>query len=304
MASLYNKTILLHGDGRLSDTIQFCRYAPLIAARGARVILQVAEPLRTLMKSLGGVAQVVSDGEVAPDFDLHCAFAQPALRVRHQARDHSVGDAPICGRRPRRCSPGRQGSAPKAGAGSASPGRAIAHDNDRTRSLELRTLTPLFELGATFVRLQKNLPARDEAVFASRGDIIDQTELLNDLCDTAALISALDLVIAVDTSVAHLAGAMAKPVWLMLPYTPDGRWLLGRQPQHLVSDGAALSAGRRRATGTTSSVASRPNFPPCWRATALPGRPAKPRDGRRSSAGAIAGPCRHDGDFSRSSRSL
>jgi tetratricopeptide (TPR) repeat protein len=228
MASLYNKTILLHGDGRLSDTIQFCRYAPLIAARGARVILQVAEPLRTLMKSLGGVAQVVSDGEVAPDFDLHCAFA--SLPFAFGTKLETIPSGTPYLRPPTEALLAwetRLGTKGRRRVGLAWAGDR-RHDNDRTRSLELRTLTPLFELGATFVRLQKNLPARDEAVFASRGDIIDQTELLNDLCDTAALISRLDLVIAVDTSVAHLAGAMAKPVWLMLPYTPDGRWLLGR----------------------------------------------------------------------------
>ena len=229
LASLYDRTILLHGDGRLSDTIQFCRYAPLIAARGARVILQVAPPLRTLLKSLGGVAQVLSDGETAADFDLHCPFASLPFAFGTKLETIPSGtpylrpptDALLAWET-------RLGTKTRPRVGIAWAGDP-RHDNDHRRSLELRTLTPLLDLGAAFVRLQKSLPARDEAVFASRGgDIIDGTDLLNDLCDTAALIARLDLVIAVDTSVAHLAAAMAKPVWLMLPFTPDGRWLLGR----------------------------------------------------------------------------
>ena len=228
LASLYNKTILLHGDGRLSDTIQFCRYAPQIAGRGARVILQVAEPLRTLMKCLGGGAQVASEGEMTPDFDLHCPFA--SLPFAFGTKLETIPSSTPYLRPPTEALLAwetRLGTRSRPRVGIAWAGDA-RHDNDRRRSLELRMLAPLFDLGATFVRLQKDLPARDEAVFAGRGDIVDQTGLLDDLCATAALIARLDLVIAVDTCVAHLAGAMAKPVWLMLPYTPDGRWLLGR----------------------------------------------------------------------------
>jgi tetratricopeptide (TPR) repeat protein len=228
LASVYDKTILLHGEKRLSDTIQFCRYAPLVAARGARIKLQVAEPLRRLMTSLGGVAQLLGDGEAVPDFDLHCPLN--SLPFAFGTKLDTIPSATPYLRPPTEALLAwemRLGAKTRPRVGIAWAGNPH-HDNDRNRSLELRALTPLFDLGATLVRLQKDLPARDQRVFAGRNDIFDPTALLNDFSDTAALIARLDLVIAVDTSVAHLAGAMAKPVWILLSYTPDWRWLLGR----------------------------------------------------------------------------
>jgi hypothetical protein len=227
LASLYGRTILLYGEGRLSDTIQFCQYIPLVAARGARIVLQVPRSLRGLMTSLEGVAELVEEGETVSGFDLHCplnslpfAFgtkietipsSMPYLRPRGSALLAWESRLPARTRL-------------RIGIAWAGDPR---HEGDSRRSLELRTLAPLFELGATFVSLQKELPPRDQAVFPTYG-IVDPTAAINDFVDTAALIAQLDLVIAVDTSVAHLAGAMAKTVWILLPHTPDWRWLLGR----------------------------------------------------------------------------
>jgi tetratricopeptide (TPR) repeat protein len=228
LASLYNKTILLHAEGRLSDTIQFCRYAPLVAARGAEVLLQVAPPLCSLMASLSGIAKILAEGETPPAFDLHCpldslpfAFATkldtipagtPYLRPATEAV--MTWETRLAAR-PR----------PRVGIAWAGDPR---HESDRRRSIEFRRFAPLIDVGTTFVRLQKEMPARDEAAFAARRDIFDPSESLGDFSDTASLISRLDLVISVDTSVAHLTGALAKPVWVLLPATPDWRWLLGR----------------------------------------------------------------------------
>jgi hypothetical protein len=103
------------------------------------------------------------------------------------------------------------------------------HNNDQERSIDLASfLSPLQGIDATLVSLQREVRAADAVVLQDRSDVIHFGEQLKDFSDTAALVANLDLVIAVDTSVAHLAGALAKPVWVLLPFVPDWRWLLGR----------------------------------------------------------------------------
>jgi hypothetical protein len=102
------------------------------------------------------------------------------------------------------------------------------HVNDHNRSLPLRELTPILDAAATFVSLQKDPRPADKTILLERTDIVDLTAYLTDFVETAALVSCLDLVITVDTSVAHLAGALGCPTWILLPHTPDYRWLLGR----------------------------------------------------------------------------
>jgi len=102
------------------------------------------------------------------------------------------------------------------------------HTNDRNRSLPLQKLLRLLEADATFVSLQKNPKAADQAILSERTDILDLTSDLTDFSETAALVCCLDLVITVDTSVAHLAAALGRPTWILLPYLPDFRWLLDR----------------------------------------------------------------------------
>jgi tetratricopeptide (TPR) repeat protein len=226
--SLYDKTILLYDENRFSDAIQFCRYVPQVAGRGARVILQVAPPLRRLMGNLVGVSQVHSDEDALPDFDLHCPLASLPLAFGTKLDTIPSGTPYL---RPptgmllaweMRLSARKR---PRIGLAWAGDPR---HEGDRDRSIGLRTLMPLLDVDATFVRLQTELRAGDEAVLKNRDDIFDPTEMLNDFSDTAALVARLDLVISVDTSAAHLAGALGKPVWILLSCTPDWRWLLGR----------------------------------------------------------------------------
>jgi ADP-heptose:LPS heptosyltransferase len=102
------------------------------------------------------------------------------------------------------------------------------HHNDRNRSIPLHALARILDVDATFVSLQKNARPEDKAVLAERSDIVDPTADLTDFSDTAGLISCLDLVISVDTSVAHLSSALGCETWILLPYTPDYRWLLDR----------------------------------------------------------------------------
>jgi hypothetical protein len=222
------KTVLLHAEQGFGDTIQFCRYVPLVTARSARVILEVQEPLRELMASLAGTTQVVPLDSVLPDFDVQCpllslplAFktrlatipsAVPYLGAPSQAVmdwDTSLGPK----RRPR--------------IGLAWSGRPT-HKNDHNRSIPLGALLPLLDIDATFVSLQKDVRPADAKVLNERSDLLHFGDEIRDFADTAAIISNLDLVIAIDTSVVHLAGALAKPVWVLLPFMPDWRWLLDR----------------------------------------------------------------------------
>jgi hypothetical protein len=103
------------------------------------------------------------------------------------------------------------------------------HDNDHNRSIPLRMMASILDVDATFVSLQKELRPDDGTTLLERTDIIDLTADLTDFAETAALVSCLDLVISVDTSIVHLAGALGRPTWILLPYTPDYRWLLDRE---------------------------------------------------------------------------
>jgi len=234
-APLHGRTILLHAEQGFGDTIQFVRYAPLAAARGATVVLEVQRPLHALVDGVAGVAATVRRGDALPHFDLHCpllslplAFgttldAVPA-RVPY-LRAHPDRVAAWQARLPARDP--QQPRLPRIGlAWSGNP----RHKNDRNRSLALRTLAPLLAMpGVAFVSLQKEPREADRQALRSSPNIVDVAAELRDFADTAAAISLLDLVITVDTAVAHLAGALAKPVWIMLPVQVDWRWLLDRE---------------------------------------------------------------------------
>ena len=103
------------------------------------------------------------------------------------------------------------------------------HGNDRNRSMSLRTMSAILDADARFISLQKEPRPADKATLLERSEIVDPTAQIGDFVDTAAIVSCLDLVITVDTSVAHLAGALGCPTWILLPYTPDYRWLLDRE---------------------------------------------------------------------------
>jgi tetratricopeptide (TPR) repeat protein len=222
------KTIFLHGEQGLGDTIQFCRYAPLVAARGARVILEVEKPLRELMAGLAGATAVVSRGDPLPDFDLHCPLASLplAFATRLETIPSNIPYLSV----PEAYSEKWEQRLPK----SASPRVGITWAgnpnfiNDHNRSIALHALLPLLDAKATFVSLQKDVRPDDAEVLKERSDILQFGAAIKDFADTAALVSRLDLVISVDTGVAHLAGALARPVWVLLPFIPDWRWLLDR----------------------------------------------------------------------------
>ena len=154
---------------------------------------------------------------------------QPAACIRHDASDSSRRAilSADCSRRCLQAWEDRLGPHDRLRVGLVWSGNP-KHKNDHNRSLPLRDLSPLLDLDATFISLQKEPRPDDKATLLERTNIVDLTEDLTDFVETAALVSCLDLVITVDTSVAHLAGALGCPTWILLPYTPDYRWLLDR----------------------------------------------------------------------------
>jgi len=237
--SIAGKTLLLYAEQGYGDTLQFCRYASLAHARGTTVLLDVPAALATLVRSVPGVDRVLPDAEPLSGFDFRCpllslplAFGttletvpaevpylsvDPTLRGQWACRVDSRVDVLAV--------PGRL----RVGlAWSGNP----RHSNDENRSLPFAMLAPLFASplasAVAFVSLQPQVRERDVAALAA-SSVIRFDEALSDFAQTAALIEALDLVITVDTSVAHLAGALGKTVWILLPTVPDWRWLVGRQ---------------------------------------------------------------------------
>ena len=222
------RVLLLPEQGR-GDLIQFARYAPLLAARGARVVVQTYANLKPLMATLEGVEAVVAEDEPEPAYDLATpllslplAFgttvqtvpaAIPYLRV---PPDHAARWRDRLGPRAR----------PRIGLAWSG---AVGHGADRRRSMALETLAPLLRLDAyEFHAVQTDTRPADRAWWDANARLRDHRDALKDFADTAALLAELDLVIAVDTSAAHLAGALGRPVWLMIAQAPDWRWMLGR----------------------------------------------------------------------------
>jgi tetratricopeptide (TPR) repeat protein len=221
------KTILLHAEQGFGDTIQFVRYAPLLAGRGAKVICEVQPELQPLLADLEGVT-VIASGAPRPAFDLHCPLL--SLPLAFKTTPETI-PAPI----PYLTAPAGRVSywrerlpQGRARAGFVWSGQA-SHNNDANRSIALKRLAGLFE-NPPFqcFSLQSELRAADGETLAGLPNLVDLGRDLRDFADTAAIISLLDVVISVDTAVAHLAGALGKPVLVLLPHAADFRWTRGR----------------------------------------------------------------------------
>jgi tetratricopeptide (TPR) repeat protein len=225
------KTILLHSDEGLGDSIQYSRYAPMVAKLGARVILEVEAPLHPLLTGMEGVSLCLPKitGVELPAFDLHCPLG--VLPLAFKTRLETIPASPCyLPRLPEaRLSAWRDrlGAHDRLRVGLVWSGNPL-NGNDRNRSTSLRKMSAIFDDCARFYSLQKEPRPEDRATLLERGDVIDLTGHLTDFVETGALISNLDLVVTVDTSVAHLAAALGRPTWILLPHTPDYRWLLGR----------------------------------------------------------------------------
>jgi len=225
--------LLIHAEQGLGDTLHFCRYAPLAAARGVRVILEVPPPLVRLLRSLPGVDTVIARGEELPEFDVH-AYMLSLPYIFGTVLETIPGATPYLFADPADIEAMRarlgQAEAQKTGlrVGLAWAGNSYANlpdmaAVDRRRSLAPEHLAPLFDIPEIdFISLQKG--GKAPAAFG----LTDFMDDMRDFADTAALVENLDLVISVDTSVAHLAGALGKPVWLLNRYDTEWRWLDGR----------------------------------------------------------------------------
>jgi hypothetical protein len=270
---LVGKTLLVMAEQGLGDTIQFARYLPWLAASGARVILACMPTLFPLMRQLPGVQVVDRDAAAPPDYDLWVDLLDlPGLmRTRPtnipNARGYLTADK----------------ARMRAWQAALPAGRKIGlvwsgnsrHPNDQRRSMPLEALAPILARSdICFVNLQVG---RHAALLSSLSHVFDAAPALSDFGETAAVIANLDLVMAVDTATAHCAAALGKPVWLMLPYTPDWRWMLERDDTPWY---ASMRLFRQTSPGDWAGVTHR-------MATALRERskPASPDTGIKASAG-------------------
>lgn len=226
---LEGKTVLLLAEQGLGDTLQFIRYAPLVRDRDGRVVVACQRPLVTLLSRCEGVEQVVAQGDPLPPFDVHAALLS-LPRIVGTTLDSIPADVPYIKSDPLMVAHWREelGGVRDFKIGIAWQG-SPAHCGDRWRSVPLSYFAPLAAIeGVRLYSLQKN-DGHEQLGQVSFGDrIVDLASRLESFADTAAAMKNLDLVICCDTSVAHLAGALALPVWLALPSVPDWRWLLDR----------------------------------------------------------------------------
>ena len=234
--SLAGLRILLHSEQGLGDTLQFCRYAPILAESGARVIVEVPAALARLVGTLPGVERVIVAGEAPPPFDCHLPLLSlpfvmgttietipshvPYLHpVPNVCADWSERLAGLPGCRVGLVWAGRTHLGAEAPVGAAGP----------WRNLTLDRLKPLFEVsGVSLVSLQYGPAAAELTHIPAKKRPLDPMGDVTDFADTAALVANLDLIITVDTAVAHLAGALGKPVWILSRYAGCWRWLRGR----------------------------------------------------------------------------
>lgn len=226
--SITGKTVLLHSEQGLGDTIQFCRYARLVHDLGARVILEVPQSLMTLLRGLEGVDVLIeSDQRVLPAFDYHCPLLSLPLAFRTELSTIPHPQPYLKAEKHKVLEWGKKlGQQTKARVGLVWSG-SVAHRNDHNRSVSLEALLPYLSPNVEYVCLQKELRDSDR-IALENSPVRYFGEEISDFSDTAALCELVDMVVSVDSSVAHLAGALGKSTRVLLPYVPDWRWLLDR----------------------------------------------------------------------------
>jgi tetratricopeptide (TPR) repeat protein len=221
------RTILLAAEQGLGDSIQFVRHAPLLARSGAKVVLEVQPELKALLAGVDGVALCHARGETLPAYDVYCPLGSLPLAFKTEPATIPA-DIPYLRADETHVAKWRPTI-------EALPGKRVAlawaghakHPNDRNRSIALAQLEPLLALdGISFVSVQRDLRGDDEVILARHKSVTHIGDKLDDMADTAAVLALADLTIAVDTSVIHLAGAMGREAWVMLPFSPDWRWTL------------------------------------------------------------------------------
>ena len=237
--SLRGKTILLHGEQGLGDTLQFCRYAKLVAGLGAKVVLEVQAPLLALLSGTEGASVVLAKGSELPAFDFHCPLISLPLALKTELDSIPAG-IPYIQSDPVRAAKWRERlgkkTRPRIGlvwSGGFRPDQPAVWDTNARRNIPFAKIAALKLPQLDFFSLQKGEPAESELAQQKQdvwpeANFHDYVGELKDFSDTAALIENLDLIISVDTSTAHLAGALGKPVWILNRFDSCWRWLLER----------------------------------------------------------------------------
>jgi tetratricopeptide (TPR) repeat protein len=220
--SLQGKTLLLHAEQGLGDAIQFCRFAPLAAALGAQVVLEAPASLTEVFQTLGDGIKVISSGDPLPDFDLHCPLA--SLPLAFAAAPDTLPSKTYLSAAKKDIEHWQQHLPP--GSGSFRIGIVWAgSQTDPSRAIPLETLLSALPREAQIISLQKEISTDSAATLVTHPEIVCCEDALNSFADTAAVLANLDLIITIDTSVAHLAGAMGLPVWVLLHTASDWRWM-------------------------------------------------------------------------------
>jgi tetratricopeptide (TPR) repeat protein len=224
------RTILIHAEQGFGDTIQFARYVPLVAALGAEVILEVQPQLKMLLSGLEGAAKVIGKGEQLPPFDLHCPLLSLPLAFKTRLETIPAKTPYVTAAEERAVTWASQlpnSGLPRIG---LVWGGNPEFEGDKTRSVGLAPLMPLLSApGFQFISIQKDLRSGDAEILQKFPQVIYLGDKLKDFSDTAAIMSRLDLTISSDTAPVHLAGALGRPVWVLLQRTPDWRWMLERE---------------------------------------------------------------------------
>ena len=220
--SIAGKSILLYAEQGLGDTLQFCRYVPVLQALGAKVSLAVQAPLVSLLAGQWPDVPVAESFADMSSFDLATPLMSLPLALGTMLETIPASVPYI---QASDAVPAAASGRPRVGlvwSGSA------GHKNDKNRSMALSVLAPLFELPVDWVCLQPDVRESDRAWLAAHPEVVLNQPALTDFAETARIIAGLDWVVTVDTAVVHLAGALGKAVWLLLPTGPDYRWLLER----------------------------------------------------------------------------
>ena len=226
--SVQGKTVFLYGEQGLGDTLQLCRYARLVKDRGARVVMEVPLALKPLLQGLDGIDEWVLTNTPPPGFDYHCPLLSLPLALKTTLSDipgqtpYLHSDAALQAQWAQRLGPK---TAPRVGlVWSGNP----VHKNDHNRSIPLERLLAHLPPGLEYVSLQKDPREADKATLQARPDVLHLGDELQHYADTAALCAQMDVVLSVDTSVAHLSAGLGRTTWILLPYNPDWRWLHDR----------------------------------------------------------------------------
>lgn len=227
-SSLDGKTIFIHAEGGFGDAIQFARYIPLVAKQHkCRIIFECREPLRMLMKSVSGINQLIVEGEELPHFHVHAPLMS-LPRILKTTLETIPAEVPYISftASPIKLETLLEKPMKVGIVWAGEP----ANPQDYKRSCSLSHFLELLNLpGITFYSLQKGSRVKDLEQLPYKGLLQDLSDQLADFADTAAVVAQLDLVITVDTAVAHLAGALGQPVWVLLSFVPDWRWMMDRE---------------------------------------------------------------------------